>query len=189
MAKITLDPRQIPGFDGLPDEVRTRLTGLELEAPDPDYSGYVTKAVFDKKASEAAELSKKLRSRMTEEEQQRAADAEAMAALRAELDTLRREKTVSDYTAQFAALGYDESLAAATAAALADGDMAAVFAAQKQHQAAAEQRLKADLLFDTPKPAPGAGGGPLSKKDFLTMSTEAQTAYIKDNPDWMSTLT
>ena len=188
MAKIKLDPAQIPGFDGLSPELQATLSALEVEAPEPDLSGYVAKAVFDKKASEAADLSKKLRSRMTEEEQQRAADAEAMTALRTELDALRREKTVSDYTAQFAALGYDEALAASTAAALADGDMAAVFAAQKRHLAATEQRLKADLLYDTPKPAPGNAGGPVTKQAFLAMSTQEQTAYIKDNPDWMSTL-
>lgn len=183
MAKIKLDTGSIPGFDALPPEAREALAHLEIDAPD-----YVPKATFDKKASEAAELGKQLKSRMSEEELRRAEEEKAMGDLRAELETLRRDKTLAGYTARFAALGYDEKLAAATAAALADGDMEAVFAAQRQFQAQAEQRLRAELLYDTPKPAPGGGGGAMTKKEFLAMSTEEQTAYIKDNPDWMSTL-
>ena len=39
-----------------------------LEAYDPEKDGFVSKATFDKKASEASDLSKQLKARMTDEE-------------------------------------------------------------------------------------------------------------------------
>lgn len=159
MAKIKLDTSTIPGFDSLPADVQATLAAYELDTPDPDYSGYVKKDVFDKKASEAANLSRQLREKMTEDEQHKADDAKRMTDMEEELKTLRREKTVSDHTARFTALGYDESLASEAATALADGDIDKVFAAQKKFQANAEKKLRADLLMGTPKPAPGAASG------------------------------
>lgn len=170
MAKIKLDTGAIPGFDALPPEAQAALANLQVEAPDPDYSGYVAKSVFDKKASEAADLSKKLKARMSEEEQRQAERDQEMGEMRSELERLRRDKAVSDYTARFAGLGYDEALAASAAAALADGNMEAVFAAQKQFQAASEQRLRSELLYDTPKPAAGSGG---SAEDYQRLYDRA----------------
>lgn len=188
MAKTKLDTTQIPGFDALPPETQTALSAFELEIPDPDYSGYVKKDVFDRKASEAASLTKQLREKMTEAEQKEADDAKRWEDTQAELTALRREKAISDHTARLTALGYDGKLAATAATALADGDMEAFFAAQQKHQEAAEKKLRADLLMDTPKPAPGSGGGALTKKQFLAMPTQEQLAYIKDNPNWRSEL-
>ena len=59
-----------------------------LEAYDPESDGYVSKSVLDKKASEAAELSKKLKERMTEEEAKAAKDADERAALMARVEEL-----------------------------------------------------------------------------------------------------
>lgn len=171
MAKIKLDTSQLPGFDALPDDVKQALSAYEVDAPDPDYSGYVKKDVFDKKASEAASLSKQLREKMTEDEQHKADEAARMADMEAELKALRRDKTVSDHTARFASLGYDETLASEAAIALADGDMDKVFAAQKKFQANAEKKLRADLLMETPKPAPGAASGGV---DYNALVADAQ---------------
>ena len=52
-----------------------------LEAYEPDMSGYVTKAQLDKVASEAASYKKKLREKMTAEEEKAAREAEERSAL------------------------------------------------------------------------------------------------------------
>ena len=64
--KVKVDTSKINGFDALDENAKKALAGLEVEVPEPDYTGYVKKEVFDKKASEAADLSKQLKSKMTE---------------------------------------------------------------------------------------------------------------------------
>ena len=123
---MKIDTTLIPNFDVLPEEAKAAILGMEF-ADAPDMSQFVAKAVFDKKASEAAELSKQLKSKMTQDEQAAAQQAEAFAAMQAELESLRADKTISEYTAQFLSLGYDEKLAKSTAEALHKGDMAVVF--------------------------------------------------------------
>ena len=167
MAKIKLDTSKIPGFAELPADTQKALSTYEIDTT----GEYVAKAIFDKKAAEAAELSRKLKGHMTEDEQRQAESQKAMDDMRAELDSLRRDKTIAGYTAQYTALGYDEELAASTAVAMADGDMEKVFAAQKRYQADAQKKMEADILFKTPRPAGGAGNG----TDYAQKIAQAQS--------------
>ena len=64
---MKIDTSKIPNFDALPQEAREAITGMEFADP-VDMSKYVEKAVFDRKASAAADLSKQLKSKMTEDE-------------------------------------------------------------------------------------------------------------------------
>ena len=105
---MKIDTNLIPNFDELPEEAKAAILGMEF-ADTPDMSQFVAKAVFDKKASEVAELNKQLKSKMTQEEQAAAKQAEAMAAMQAELESLRADKTISEYTAQFLSLAQHEN--------------------------------------------------------------------------------
>ena len=111
---MKIDTTKIPGFDALPDEAKAAIVAMEFEDV-PDMSQYVSKATFDKKASEAADLGKQLRSRMTEEEVAKAKAAEDMANVMAELEALRADKAIGEYTTQFMGIGYSEDLAKETA--------------------------------------------------------------------------
>ena len=63
-----IDTSHIEGFDGMTAEQKVEAL-LKLEIPEAvDLSGFVKKSVFDAKASEAAELSKKLKGKMSEDE-------------------------------------------------------------------------------------------------------------------------
>ena len=65
------DTTQIEGFDGMTAEQKLEAV-LKFDLPDaPDMSKFVSKETFDKKASEAANLSKQLRDKMTEDEQKK----------------------------------------------------------------------------------------------------------------------
>ena len=125
MAKI--DTSKIEGYDKMTPE--QKIAALEaFDHPDPDYTGYVKKETFDATSSELAALKKKTREQLSEEERKKQESAEKLAQMETELASLRKDKTVSEYKAKFLAQGYSEELAAATAAALADGDTATVFA-------------------------------------------------------------
>lgn len=155
--KISTD--SIQGFAEMSDADKvTALLGLDV--PDPvDMSQFVDKKTFDAKASEAADLSKRLKAKMSEEEQNAAERDAKWAEMEAKLKALELEKTISTYKASYLAMnGYDEKLAEDTAKALAEGDMAKVFANQQKANAAYEKKLRADLVKQDPKPD-GAGNG------------------------------
>ena len=179
---MKIDTTLIPNFDDLPEEAKAAILGMEF-ADAPDMSQFVAKAVFDKKASEAAELSKQLKSKMTQDEQTAAQQAEMLAALQAELENLRADKTISEYTAQFLGLGYDEKLAKNTAEALHKGDMAVVFKNQAAYLADREKNLKADLLKSTPVPPAGAGEKTPSKEEFQKMNLLEKAKFATEHPE------
>ena len=179
---MKIDTNLIPNFDELPEEAKAAILGMEF-ADTPDMSQFVAKAVFDKKASEVAELNKQLKSKMTQEEQAAAKQAEAMAAMQAELESLRADKTISEYTAQFLSLGYDEKLAKSTAEALHKGDMAVVFKNQAAFVAEREKSMKADLLKSTPVPPAGNGEKAPSKEEFQKMNLLEKAKFATEHPE------
>ena len=183
---MKIDTNLIPNFDALPEEAKAAILGMEF-ADAPDMSQFVAKAVFDKKASEAADLSKQLKSRMTQDEQVAAQQAEEMATMRAELESLKAEKAISEYTAQFLTIGYDEKLAKSTAAALHKGDMAAMFKNHALFVAERDKNMKAELLKSTPTPPAGDGDKGMSKDAFQKMTLAEKQKFAAENPDAYNT--
>ena len=179
---MKIDTNLIPNFDALPEEAKAAILGMEF-ADAPDMSQFVAKSVFDKKASEAADLSKQLKSRMTQDEQVAAQQAEEFATLRAELESLRSDKAISEYTAQFLAIGYDEKLAKSTAAALHKGDMAVMFKNHALFVAERDKAMKAELLKGTPTPPAGDGDKGTSKEDLKKMNLAELAKFATENPE------
>ena len=179
---MRIDTTKIPNFDTLPDEAKNAI--LEMEFADaPDMSQYVSKNIFDKKASEAADLNKQLKARMTEEEAKAAKDAEEKAALVARLEELERERAVSEYVTSYLAMGYEEKLAKSSAEALAKGDMATVFANQKTHTENKEKALRTELLKQTPPPPAGGTPTGIKKEDLAKMSLAEKQKFYAENPE------
>ena len=180
MAKI--DTSKISGYDTMTAE--EKLAALEaLELEEPDLSGYVKKDVADKYASEAANYKKQLRDHMTEEEVAKAKAAEDMAAVMAELETLRTDKAIGEYTTQFMGIGYDEALAKSTATALQKGDMATVFKNQAKFVADREKTIKAELLKTTPTPPAGEGTKTMTREEFTKLSLDEKAKFASENPE------
>lgn len=179
MAKI--DISKIEGYANMTAE--EKLAALESLEIEPDYSGYVKKDLLDKATSEAANFKKQLRERMSEDEAAKEKAAEELAAVKTELETLRTEKAIAEYTSQFVAIGYDEKLAKSTAAALQRGEMAVMFANHAKFVADREKSLKAELLRDTPTPPAGDGNKGVSKEDFRKMSLSEKTKFAAENPE------
>lgn len=168
---MKIDTTKIPNFDNLPDEAKKAILGMEF-ADAPDMSQFVSKSVFDKKASEASELSKQLKSRMTEDEAKAAQEASERAALIERAEKAEHDLAVSNFTKSYLAMGYDEKLAESSAEAMAKGDTATVFANQKIHAENREKALKAEWLKGTPRP----DGGNDPKIDYTKKISEAQAS-------------
>ena len=108
------------------------------------------KAALSRANSQAAEYKRALREKQSETERTEAERAEQEQAMREELETLRKEKRVSDYTAKCVALNMDAELAAQTANALADGNMDSVFDCLKAFVEATTTRLNNEALNRQP---------------------------------------
>jgi hypothetical protein len=179
---MKIDTAKIPNFDTLPDEAKNAILSMEF-ADAPDMSQFVAKSVFDKKASEAAELNKKLREHMTDEEAKAAERAAKDAEIMAELETLRHEKLVGTYVTSYLAMGYDEKLAKATAEAMAKGDTETVFKNQKLHLENREKALRTELLMQTPDPAAGNPTAVMTKEKLRAMSPQERYEFSVKNPE------
>ena len=108
------------------------------------------KAALSKASADAAEWKRQFRAKQTETERAEAERAEQEQAMRDELETLRKEKRVSDYTGKCLALNMDADLAGKTANALADGDMESVFDCLEAFVEATKTRLNNEALNRQP---------------------------------------
>ena len=165
------------------DSMTTEEKLAALEAYEPDMSGYIPKATFDKTASELAAAKKSLREHMSEEEAKATRDAEERAELMARVKELEDERAVNGYVTNFLALGYEEALARSTAQALAKGDMATVFANQKTHTENREKALRTELLKQTPPPPSGGEPAVKTREEFAKMSLVDKQKFAAQNPE------
>lgn len=134
--------------------------------PDPKPEGKtVPKAMLDKALSEVASMKKQLRAKMTDDEVKAAEREREQEEMALELETLRREKTLSTYKAQYLAQGFDEQLATETAEALVEGDMDGVFDNMRKHHVNLEKALRAKILKETPVPPGGSDPTPPEPKN------------------------
>ena len=113
------------------------------------------KRLLSKANSEANSYKQQLREKQSAEERAAAERAEQEQAMREELETLRKEKRVSDYTGKCLALNMDAELAGKTANALADGDMDSVFDCLKDFVDATVTRLNNEALNRQPNLSTG----------------------------------
>ncbi len=153
-----------------------------LEAYDPEKDGFVSKTLFDKTSSEAANYKKQLREKQSDEEAKAAREAEERAALVSRVAELEKEKTINGYVNSFLSLGYDEKTAKETAEALATGDMDLVFINQKKHTENREKLLRAELLKETPLPAAGKTVTK-TREDVLKMTLAEQVKFATEYPE------
>ena len=179
---MKISTEKIEGYaDMTPEQKLAALEAYEMD--DPDYSGYVTKEMFDKTASELSNTKKQLREKMSADEIKAKEDAEKMEEIIKERDALLREKNIATNKAKFLSLGYDENLANDTAEAMVNGELDKVFANQKKHLDAVEKKIRADVLKDTPSPEGGNGSDTMTKEKFSKMSTAEQYKYSVEHPE------
>lgn len=133
------------------------------------------KAALSKANSEAADYKKQLRTKQTDDEAAAAAQKEEHDRLVQENADLKRSMALSERKAKLLAMGYDESLADETAAAMVDGDMDKVMANQSKYLEVQKKNIQADAMRKTPRPAAGDDGDGGSM-DYAKKIAEAQAS-------------
>lgn len=181
---MKIDITKIEGYrDDMTVEEKLELV-LGYEIPEPDYSGYVKKSVFDKTASELADVKKQLKAKMSEDEIKEAERQAAEQSLREEIESLRKYKAISEHTARLLEIGYAADLAADTAKALVEGDMEKVFKNQQKHIENVKKAERAAALGRTPEPPAGGSNAVVDKASFDALSSAEQIEFIRKNPNW-----
>lgn len=113
------------------------------------------KRASDKNASEASEWKKKFVATQSETEKLSMEKAERDAALRDELELLRKESKVNKYAKSFMAMGYSEDMANKAAEAQFSNDTDELFRIQKIYNNELEKKVRADIMKTMPTPATG----------------------------------
>ena len=190
---MKIDVGLIEGYETMTAE--EKLAALESFEYD-DHSDALAdlekhKEATNKATHEAAELKKQLKALQDQQKTGNKSADETIARLQEQVNELTRKNTISSYTAQFVALGYDAELASATAIATADGDVATVFENQRKFLEAHDKQTKADILKQTPKPGQGGTGkqAPAMTLDkFRKLSEVEKMQFASDFPEEYSNL-
>ena len=179
---MKISTEKIEGYKDM--TLEEKLAALEsYEIEEPDYTGYVSKEVFDKTASELANSKKQLKEKMSADELKAKEDAESREKLQNDYDELLKKVTVSENKAKLLALGYDDALATETAEAMVNGEIDKVFANQKKHLDAVEKKVRSEILKDTPRPDGGSSEVTMTKEKLRGMSAEERYNYSVEHPD------
>ena len=141
------------------------------------------KKAFDKASSEAADYKKQLMATKTESEKLSMEKAERDAALKEELEALRRESKVNKYAKSFMSVGYSEEMATKAAEAQFDGDTDELFRIQKLYANETEKRIRAEIMKTMPTPATGNDDSiQLTQKQFDEMTYREQLDLFEKHP-------
>lgn len=156
MSKI--DVTKISGYETMTAEEKlAALEAYEFEAPasPPNDDAAKLKESLSRANSEAAEWKRKYRATLDEQKRIEEETAERNKQRDEELETLRRERTVSQLESQYLAAGYSKELATASAIAQEKGDTATVLANQLKFIEETKQKLEAEALGKQPPLTPG----------------------------------
>lgn len=177
-----IDTTKIEGYENMTAE--EKIAALEnYSFADPDYSGYVKKETFDKTASELAQTKKDLKARMSDEEKAKIETENLLKQYKEEAESLRKEKSISENKAKLISAGYDEALAAESAKALVDGDIATVLKNQAYVIENVKKIAKGEAMASTTPPAGKATDGEktISKEQFKAMNMSERSELYKTN--------
>lgn len=163
------------------EETKVEETNPDLEAANREI--VKLKALISKANSEAADNKRKLREKMSEEEKNKAALEEQQASMMAELEALRKEKTLSTYTSQFMTSGFDSELATVGANALVDGDMTKFFATLKSYTDNIKKSAIADAMANQSGMTNGQAAQTITQEQFNAMSLSERVELFNKDKD------
>ena len=143
-----LDTATINGYESMSAEEKVAaLESFEFD----DHAEAATesqkyKEALDKATHDASEYKKQLKALQEQTKNGNAKADDTIAALQKQVEALTRQNTVASYTAQYTSMGYSPELAAETAEAQTDGDIAKVMENHRKFLEEHDKQIKADIL-------------------------------------------
>jgi hypothetical protein len=137
----------------------------------------------DKATADASDWKKKFLATQSESEKLSMEKAERDAALKEELEALRKESKVNKFAKSFMACGYSEEMATKAAEAQYSGDTDELFRLQKLHSENMAKQIRADIMKSMPVPATGNDDSVhITQEQFDKMSLAEQTDLYEKHP-------
>ena len=159
----------------------------ELEAEIAKLKQAVTNASADasKHKHEKEELQKQLDAKLTDEEKKKIEQDNANAALQKELNDLRNERNIAQFTAALTAsdIGMDADNAKAVAEALNAGETDKVFDGIRKFIASHDKQMAEKALLNNPKLPSGNTTKTVTQDEFNKMGYKEMVAFKNEHPD------
>ena len=125
-----------------------------------------------------------LKAKMSEQERAEKERAEANAAMQTELETLRKERNIANFKAQFVSIGFDETLSQETAEAMNSGDTAKVFDGIRKFIATHDKQMAEKAIMNNPTlPGGETHNAVVTKEQFDAMSLGERNDFYNEHPD------
>ncbi len=157
-----IDTSLIEGFENMSADEKLNAL-LDMEIPEKvDLTGYVDKKAFDKTSSELADAKKKLKDKMSADEQAASAIQEELRLAQESRDAAQKELSILKTASEYIKLGYAPDMARMASEALCGGDTAKLFEIQKQFNDEREKKMKEELER---KLTPIGGSAPQGEDD------------------------
>lgn len=189
------------------DEIKTNVTettGVEPKADEPKADTKTAEEMYaellaenkrmkkavDKATADASDWKKKFLATQSESEKLSMEKAERDAALKEELEALRKESKVNKFAKSFMACGYSEEMATKAAEAQYSGDTDELFRLQKLHSDNMAKQIRAEIMKTMPVPATGNDDGVhITQEQFDKMSYMEQLDLFEKHPSVYEKLT
>lgn len=188
-----IDTSAIEGYDAMTAEEKlAALESFEYADNSEELSKY--KNAVSKANSEAAEYKRQLKDANSKiqqaEEKGKEGQTEAekqIEAMRKQLDEMKRDKSVSDYTSRLVSNGFESDAASKAAVALVDHDADSFFESLSKFVEDHDKKVRAELAQHSlaPKAGPkdsGSASG-MTKKKLMGMSLMEQNRFSIEHPD------
>lgn len=181
---MKVDVSSIEGYAEMSAEDKVKaLEALEIDDNSAELERY--KNANSKANSEAAEYKRQLKA-LQDKANAGASDTEKqMAELKEQIETLQREKCISERKASFLKLGMNDDFASKCSEAFTTGDSDSFFATMGSFLTEHDKTFKAELLKTTPRPKDEGGNPPpaMTKEKFRTLSPAEKMAFVNEYPD------
>ena len=151
---MKIDVSTIEGYENMTAEQKLEAL-LSVDVSDSEVAK-LKKQISDKNA-EIADWKKKHNALLSEDERKKTENEEILTQMQQELETLRREKAVSGFTAKFIGLGLSEADSLKAAESLGDGNFENLFSVLGTYKTNLEKTIKTQLMQGNQ--APGGSGG------------------------------
>lgn len=167
------------------EDVEKALKNMDL-VEKSTFDDYVSKEKYDKACTDASDWKKKYRTTLDESQQKELADKEQNEIRDSELESLKREVSVSKLTSRHITMGYEEKMASEIANAMYEGDTEKICALQSSFIEQTRKEVKKQKQDQTPPP-PAAGNyegdGIITKDMYKKMSLTEKAQLADSDPD------